>query len=87
LSDWFSKKFPIQKAIDKKIEIKPAAESSKAPEMPKDEVKSEENPVVLQQKFADKPVSQPIPEEKTTFEEKSETPVISQPMERESPSL
>lgn len=87
LSDWFSKKFPIQKAIDKKIEIKPATESSKAPERPKDEVKSEENPVVLQQKFADKPVSQPIPEEKTTFEEKSEAPVISQPMERESPSL
>lgn len=76
LSDWFSKKFPIQKPIDKKIEIKPAVEAPKA-EAPviKEEVNTEENPATLQQKFADKPIdTSPIKPEVPA--EKHESPSL-----------
>lgn len=59
ISDWFSKKFPIQKPVNTKIEIKPAEEPKVQPMArteSKVEEKVQENPEVLQQKFADKPM-------------------------------
>lgn len=91
LSDWFSKKFPIQKTIDKKIEVKPMAtapqEQKQTPTY--EETKVEENPVALQQKFADKPIDTSPIKESTQIEEKPvQEPVPTPPpVQHESPSL